>query len=84
MVPPLFVQCANGDLLMFGSADALIRHIESPDVESEEYLCGSDAGGMRFLLELEKPTQRHTILGIEVIGLSTVVARPTNLPFRQV
>jgi hypothetical protein len=78
MQPPIFLVCANGDLLLFGSVEALTRYVESPDVESGEYVCAYDATGRRCTLELEEPTRRRRVLGIDVIGLSVVTLRPTD------
>ena len=36
-IPPVFLACSDGDLLMFGSAEELTRYTESVDVEDGEY-----------------------------------------------
>jgi hypothetical protein len=75
----MFVLCANGDLLLFGSRDAVTRYVESPDVDSGEYVCAYDAKGRRYFLDLEQPTRRNRVLGIEVICLSRVLLRSTGV-----
>jgi hypothetical protein len=79
MPSAMFLLCANGDLLLFGSGDSVTRYVESPDIDSGEYVCAYDETGQRYSLELEQPTRRKRVLGIEVIGLAPVVLRATGL-----
>jgi hypothetical protein len=59
MRAPLFVICVNGDVLVFRDPEAALRWVESPDVESGEYVAVFDADGRRFKLDVIEPTRRR-------------------------
>lgn len=59
MTPPIFIQCADGEVLAYELPDRALRYVESPDVESGEYVAVFDADGRRFKLDVVEPTRRR-------------------------
>jgi hypothetical protein len=79
-VDPIFVVCANGDILAFDSVDAAQRALESPDVESGEYVGAFDAAGTQLRIHLEEPTRRTRFLGVASLQLTPVTIEPFGEP----
>jgi hypothetical protein len=76
--PPVFVQCSDGDVLVFDSCNEAESWMESPDVEEGEYVSGFDAVGTRFAIEVTAPTRPSKFLGVTTLTLTPVRMRRTS------
>ena len=64
--------------MVFTSPDKLLSYVESPDVESGEYLAAFDADGKCFALDVPEPTVRKTGWIVNSMELTPVVLRLVN------
>lgn len=58
MTPPIFIVCADNEVLVYEEPQRALRYVESPDVESGEYTAVFDAKGGRFEFVVAEPTRR--------------------------
>jgi hypothetical protein len=83
MKPPIFIVCRNGDLGTFTSVSDAEAAVESPDVESGEYVGAFDATGTRLAIEVTKPARsgsRLLVLGVSTPTLTPVRIRAASEP----
>jgi hypothetical protein len=81
MIPPFFLVCADGDILVFRSLDEAESYMESPDVEAGEYVAGFDRTGTRLTIAVVEPTKHGRVLGIiPTLQLTRVLLREGSEP----
>jgi hypothetical protein len=80
MTPPIFILCRNGDVGTFTSVSDAEDAVESPDVESGEYVGGFDATGTRLAIEVTNPDRRGSRLLFSMRSLMPVRIRPVSEP----
>lgn len=78
MIAPILVVCANGDINAYGSVDDAESDLESPDVESGEYVAAFDARGTRLAITVPTPTRVTRFLGITSYELTPVILVPDS------
>ena len=72
--PPVFLMCADGDILAFDSAPALTSYTESIDVENGEYKCAFDGEGTPMQLHVARPSVvSKSVFGVRSVELAPVV-----------
>lgn len=83
MRPPIFILCADGELLAYSDPERALRYVESPDVEGGEYPTVFDADGLRLKLEPIEPTKTRkrwfiTSITLTPVALRALEAQPTG------
>jgi hypothetical protein len=75
MKAPIFVVCADDEVLVYEEPTRALQYTESPDVEGGEYLAVFDADGRRFELHVAEPTRRRKGPLLNSIELTPVTFR---------
>ncbi len=76
MRPPIFVFSQNGDMDWHASVEDAESSVESPDVESGEYVAAFDSCGLRLAFEVSEPTKRRRIWFLTVVTPTPVLLKP--------